>query len=110
MAGISFKISWTRQAVLDLEEIIDFISEDSVQGAQTLFALIKSRCESLKHHPEKARIVPELKEIGILNYRELIVGNYRVFYKVNEKTIFVFAVLDGRRDIEALLLNRLLRA
>ena len=42
-------------------------------------------------------------------YRELIVRPWRIIYRVSTKRVLVLAVLDGRRDLEGLLLSRLLR-
>ena len=104
-----FKVFWTKNASLDLEEIVDFISEDRASSALKIFLEIRAKCEKLAKQPEKCRIVPELREIGILNYRELIVGNYRIFYKIEHELIYIFAVVDGRRDMETFLFNRLIK-
>ena len=46
---------------------------------------------------------------GIRNWRELIVKPYRIIYRIDEDTVNVLAVLDGRRDLQDLLLERLIR-
>ena len=59
--------------------------------------------------PERGRVVPELAAVGIRTYRELVVEPWRLVYRITEKTVYVLAVLDGRRNIEDVLLDRLVR-
>ena len=54
-------------------------------------------------------LVPELALFGFSVWRESIVNPYRVIYRVEGDRVYVLAVFDGRRDLEDLLLGRLLR-
>ena len=108
--GARYKVFWTKEASLDLEEIINFIFEDSPKNAGKIFKEIQSQCAKLTKLPERSRVVPELKDIGILDYRELIVSKYRIFYKIAGERVYIFAVMDGRRDLEAFLFGRLIRS
>ena len=63
----------------------------------------------LKNYPEQGRIVPELADQNIMKYRELIISPRRLMYKVEEDLIYIMAVIDGRRNIEDILLKRQLR-
>ncbi len=105
----TFKVYWTEMAELDLEEIIDYISRDSRQAAESIYKKIKSKCAQLKTYPERYRIVPELLDISIKDYREIILPPYRIIYKLIKKEVYVIAVVDSRRDFESFLYNRLLR-
>ncbi len=104
-----FKVLWTQQAALDLEEIVDYIALENQVAALNLFESIKSRCAKLKTSPERYRVVPELKEFELTEYREIILSPYRIIYKLAPATVFVFAVVDGRRDMESFLFHRLIR-
>lgn len=104
-----FKILWTVQASIDLEEILDYIAGDNPKAAIKLFDKIKSRCAKLKANPEKYRVLPELREIGISNYREITLKPYRILYKLTQATVYIFAVVDSRRDMESFLFQRLIR-
>jgi len=53
--------------------------------------------------------VPELAAVGVHTYRELVVSPWRLVYRISAKTVYVLAVLDGRRNIEDVLLDRLVR-
>ena len=65
-----------------------------------------ARLESM---PLRGRLVPELARRNIRLYRELIVRPWRIIYRVGTGRVWVLAVLDGRRELEGLLLSRLLR-
>lgn len=56
--------------------------------------------------PERGRIVPELREFGILIYRELIIDRWRVMYKINADRVYVLAVIDARQNAEDILFHR----
>jgi toxin ParE1/3/4 len=58
------------------------------------------------HLPERGRIVPELREQGIILYREIILAPWRVIYRIVGQTVYVLAVLDARRNLEDILLDR----
>jgi toxin ParE1/3/4 len=42
-------------------------------------------------------------------WRELVVRPYRIVYRIRKDIVMVGAVIDGRRDLEDLLLERLTR-
>jgi toxin ParE1/3/4 len=54
-------------------------------------------------------VVPELAGIGLHLYRELLVTPWRIVYRINNDTVYVMMVIDGRRNAEDLLLERLVR-
>jgi len=103
-----FEIYWSSPAEKDLDDIVEFISRDSLKSALVLFDKIKRKCDSLKFSPYRGRIVPELKKIDVDAFRELILNPYRVIFKITNDSVFIMAVLDGRRDIEDILLERLI--
>ena len=55
------------------------------------------------------RVVPEFAHFGIRSWRELIVRPYRVIYRIDGHTVYVLAVVDGRRELDDLLLEKLIR-
>lgn len=103
------KVFWTKQAVTDLKEIINYIEEDNISAAVKTKKNIQSLCDKLNSNPEKYRIIPELKEIGVNSYREIIYKPYRILFKLTEKNIYIFAVIDSRRDLEYFLFKRMIR-
>ena len=57
--------------------------------------------------PERCRMVPELRDQGIMQYRELIVLPWRIMFKITDMKVYVLSVIDSRRNIEDILFKRL---
>jgi addiction module RelE/StbE family toxin len=89
-------VRWTVGAVEDLQEIVEFIGRDSLTYASSTAHRIITASERLQQHPESGRVVPEYDEPTI---RELIVGNYRLVYRVTPDEIAVLAIVHGSRDL-----------
>ena len=102
----AYKVIWSHVADDDLNKIIEYIAEDSVKDALTIFHKIKDKCSRLFTFPNRGRIVPELQEYGILLYRELIIGHWRVIYRISDNYVYVLSVIDSRQNVEDILLNR----
>ena len=104
-----FRVTWAPIAERDLTQVIEFIRDhDGVSPARSILRRIRERAETLRDNPSRCRYVPELKAIGVSDYRELIVGPYRVMFRQGEDSVVVLAVLDGRRDLEETLVRRAL--
>jgi len=65
-----YKVHWANIAEADLVGIIVYIAEDSVTNAVKVFEKIKRKAASQHQLPERGRIVPELKDQGVILYRE----------------------------------------
>ncbi len=91
------KISWTKWSIKDLRLIYDYISIDSPFYAERFISKIISRVDQLENMPLSGRIVPEIDDLSI---RELIEGNYRIFYKVNKANISILRIHNSAREIK----------
>ena len=109
MARHPFSVIWTKAAETDLECIVDFIADDSIDAALSVFARIRERAATLDSFPNKGRVVHELHQHGITQYRELIVAPWRIMYRIDGTKVYVVSVVDSRRNLEDLLLERLSR-
>lgn len=107
-ADIHYHIYWTKSAGADLRHIINYISIDHPTNARNITKLLRAKAKTLKSHPFRGRIVPELKKDTIIQYRELIVDCWRMIYHVSEKTVHITALIDSRRNTEDILLTRFL--
>jgi plasmid stabilization system protein ParE len=103
-----YDVKWADIAEKDLKNIIEYIADDSSLNAQKVFKKVKVKASSLYFFPDRGRLVPELKNQGILQYRELIHSPWRIIYRISENTVYVLSILDARRNIEDILLKRLL--
>ena len=104
-----FQVLWTDAARLDLERIVEFIAEENPATALTALARVERRCRTLAALPERGRIVPELRAVDVLTYRELVEGPWRIVYRFDVDRVHVMAILDARRELSSLLLERLVR-
>jgi toxin ParE1/3/4 len=77
------KIIWTRRAFKDLEIIFNYIANDSELYATRQIDKIILTVDHLEQFPLSGRLVPEKNDETI---RELIEGNYRIFYKIISTT------------------------
>jgi plasmid stabilization system protein ParE len=103
-------VSWTRTALGDLEALIDYIAAEDQAAAARVLGKIEHRAGALASHSARGRIVPELREVGVLHYRELVERPWRIVYRTEGNRVLVLAVLDSRRDLQTLLLERLVRS
>ena len=103
-----YKVIWADIAEVDLKNIIEYIADESIVNAQRVFDKIRDKASSLFILPERGCVVPELKDQGILQYRELIHSPWRIIYRISENKVYVLSVLDSRRNIEDILLKRLI--
>lgn len=98
----------TSDAQRDLEDILTYIeAHDSTDRAEYVYQRIKKAILGLSSFPKRGRIVPELKEIGVLEYREVFFKPYRILYFIESARIYVVAIFDGRRDLDEALQRRL---
>ncbi len=103
----AYKVVWTGIAESDLKDIIGYIAVDSLENALKILVKIKNNASSLYCMPERCRIVPELKDQGIFQYRELVVPPWRIMFRISDMNVYILSVIDSRRNIEDILLNRL---
>jgi plasmid stabilization system protein ParE len=107
---IERRVLWTRTARRDLDAIVAYIATDSIETAMSVLDRLQERAESLTTAAERGRLGPELRSIGVHQYRELVERPWRIVYRMQSDSVTVLAVLDGRRDLESLLLERLVRS
>jgi plasmid stabilization system protein ParE len=74
------KLILTEQAISDLDNIGDYISDCSEKYAKITVKKLFEKTDILKKFPEAGRVVPEKNDQYL---RELIDGNYRIIYEIN---------------------------
>lgn len=101
----------TNDAARDLAELYEYISRhDTPEKAKHVLDKIESIFTSLSESPEKGAYPKELLDLGIREYREIFFNPYRIIYRVVSKNVYIFLIVDGRRDMQSLLQRRLLEA
>lgn len=85
----------------------DLAASVGIDAALVLDERLDVAIESLDELSHRGRVVPELRARGLMAYRELIVPPYyRIMYRVEEREVWVIAVLDHRRDLDRLIEER----
>lgn len=101
-----YTVVWAGVAEKDLINIIEYIAEDSPQNALNILTKIKKQSSALCSNPKRGRVVPELYDQGISQYRELIIAPWRLIYRISEQNVYVLSVIDSRRNVEDILMKR----
>ncbi len=69
---------------------------------------IEERAAALETMPHRGRVPPELVRFRIRVYHEILIPPHRLLYRVHEERVVVLGVFDGRRDLEDVIIGRLL--
>jgi plasmid stabilization system protein ParE len=83
------------EAALDLDEIWDFIAEDSLDAADRVIADILRRIGALVPFPNQGHRRPDLTSRPL---RFIAVHQYLIAYAPDERPLWVIAVMHGRRS------------
>ena len=107
---MKYHVFFVSDAEDDLYEIYNYVAlHDSEEKAENLFKKIEQTCHSLKSFPERGHAPPELERIGIFEFREIHYKPYRIIYQVEDLSVYIYCILDGRCSFQELLEHRLLR-
>jgi toxin ParE1/3/4 len=105
-----FDVLLTRDAARDLEEIYRYIAvHDSPGKAEYVLSRIEKAFSTLAEFPERGARPAELMAVGVGEYREIFFKPYRIIYRIMETRVYVMLIVDGRRDLQTVLQDRLLR-
>ncbi|MBI4357824.1 MAG: type II toxin-antitoxin system RelE/ParE family toxin [Candidatus Omnitrophica bacterium] len=93
------KIIWSHAAFCDLQTTFQFFSSDNPRHAHEWLEHLFGQVERLGRFPQIGRQIPELGKT--LKYRQIVVGDYRIFHEVKDKEVFIFRILHSRQIFEA---------
>lgn len=96
------QIIWTEPALLDLNEIAEYIALDRPCAASHLVQTVLSKTERLEEFPESGHKPPELKKS---RYREIIVDPCRIFYRIEKYKVYILYVMRSERKLRKYLLS-----
>ena len=86
----------------DLTDILEYLAAESPAAARTVMDQIESRLQQLRDYPFLGKM-PGDPKLARMGYRILVVETYVVFYKVRGKTVLVYRIIHGARNILPLL-------
>ncbi|WP_116893144.1 type II toxin-antitoxin system RelE/ParE family toxin [Pseudomonas savastanoi] len=102
-------IRYTDLAQSSLEDQVEHLSlyQDFTQAMLRVSNLIDTIQDKLLSAPLGYPISPQLSDLGVLHYRELNTGGYRVFYEIVEadNAIVVKLVLGSKQSVESALIR-----
>ncbi|MFH1528996.1 MAG: type II toxin-antitoxin system RelE/ParE family toxin [Bacteroidota bacterium] len=106
---MKYKVNLTFSAEDDLFKIYQYIYlNDSAEKSEKLYSKLYEKCIALQEHPHRGHIPSELSLLGIVDFLEITYKPYRIIYQIIKKVVFIHCILDGRRDLQKLLYERLL--
>jgi toxin ParE1/3/4 len=99
---MDYKVIWTEPAHLDLKELVAYIADDDPEAAERVGNDILEHVEILGTFPYIGPAYPR-KSKG--DRREIVCGNYRIFYRVQEdaKIVEILTIWHGARGTPPLL-------
>jgi addiction module RelE/StbE family toxin len=106
--GEKYFIKWAAPARDDLDEIIEYIAQTNMTYAVKVLDKIELAVKNLDTSPKRGRIVPELERYGYVLYREIIVDYWRIMYKIENDIVYIMVVIDGRRNVEDIILKKII--
>lgn len=108
---MKFKVKFISDAEADLFEIYKYVYlNDSEDSAEKLYDKLYKKCLSLRSVPRRGHIPPELRLLEIEDFLEVYYKPYRIIYQIRQKEVFINCILDGRRELQKLLQERLIRS
>jgi plasmid stabilization system protein ParE len=101
-------VKWAAPARDDLDEIIEYIAQRDISYAVKVLDKIEPAIKKLDVSPKRGRIVPELERYGYILYREIVVDYWRIMYKIENDIVYIMVVIDGRRNVENVILKKII--
>ena len=90
------EVRWTLQALDDVEAICLFIARDAPQVAAVFAQRAFDAADRLAQFPRSGRTVPELKNP---DFREVILGSYRLIYRLRSGDVQILTVHPAAQPI-----------
>jgi plasmid stabilization system protein ParE len=92
------KIIWSEKAKLDLFEILDFfyIRNGTKPYSKKLNTAIRKSVRLLEKHSDMGVLT------DVQNMRNLIEGDYSIFYEIKSDTVEIITIRDSRQNPEEL--------
>lgn len=95
----NFRVEITPSAEADIEEIWDYIAQDSPDNATAFVLALEEQIASLEQFPERCPRIPENEVLGT-SYRHLIHGSYRTICRITGSKVIILRVIHGARLLD----------
>ncbi|MFC1497904.1 type II toxin-antitoxin system RelE/ParE family toxin [Verrucomicrobiota bacterium] len=97
------RLIWTEPALLDLDEIAEYIALDNPLAASRYVQKVFDRVARFEVHPNSGKHPPELPRAP---YREVVVPPCRIFYRIEKSTVYILHVMRSERLLRTYLLDQ----
>ena len=91
-----YQVNLSQQAQNDLEHIFYYISDDSINNAVNFVLQLEEKVYSLEILPDRHPFIPENEFFGT-DYRHLIYRDYRIVYRIAEKSVSILRIFHGAK-------------
>jgi len=91
------KIVWDKEAILQMEEVYEYLKERSLQSANKVRKSIKEKAQGLSKHPEIYPLDRFMKD-NDGSIRAFEKYSYRITYKAKETEIIIARVRHTSRE------------
>jgi toxin ParE1/3/4 len=96
------RVVWTDTALHNVRNIFLFICNDAPYRAAIFINELKESTDRLESFPRYGRIIPEKNNP---DYRELLFGNYRIMYRIQDSLVEILQVYHSSRMFDPAALN-----
>jgi len=94
-----YSVTISQRAFTSIFECVSFLKKVSIESAEELYKEMMNSIKYLSSYPDRN---PKIANLSIqqIPIRRMIIcnGRYAILYKVNNNDVFVYDVLDNRRD------------
>jgi len=97
------RLTWTEPALVDLDEIAEYIALDDPLAASRYVQRVFDRVERLEAYPNSGKRPSELPRTS---YREVVVAPCRIFYRVEKNAVYILYVMRSERLFRTFLLEQ----
>lgn len=100
---MEYVVTWSPQASEDVIECAKFIKKVSKEAAIKFVKQIYEMTDGLKDFPERNPVFKTPKTIAAVFRKFVFNKRYILVYLINENNIYIYRVLDARRNFGSLL-------
>ena len=94
----------------DLKELRRYVVKNFSQATWLkTYSKLKEGMRNLATFPLLGAVPPELETLNLNQYRQIISGMNRVIYEPRADAVYIYMIVDTRRNLETLLMQRLMR-
>jgi toxin ParE1/3/4 len=105
---MAYSVELTAQAYIDLKQIIEYFSvKVDLVFAEKILLKIEQAIDSLSYQPTRGHKPHELYKMSTAKQLEITVDKIPIIYEIQENSVFMTAIFDGRQNVQAHRLKRI---